>query len=374
MSGWLLHVLPGLYDPITGAKVGSIDLSGREQLDASSPGSGGTVEAANLAAFPATGNTAMIYAALDTNKLYIWTGSAYVEASGLPANSDVVAEGATNLYYTPARAALKANAASPAFSGAVSGTFTLPVTATAGSTPGQADNSTKLATTAYVDALGATKVTANAAVALTGANTLTQAAHFNRHNGWTGGTTAAQAVSATASEGDLLEVSNDGTAAITFTGVTAGIGYRNEVSPGETFYALYTGAAWKSLTPSLVGSVPMGTDITASRALIAADFLAGVIRLNHATVVIAIAVPTVASMGLPATPGRVHTLTFLVEGAAIPTFAGATASTTINGTAGTTTVFPGSWAGTGGAAPARGNVVTLMQRVAGGAGDDWILQ
>ena len=36
------------------------------------------LEAANLAAFPATGETGKIYVALDTNKTYRWSGSAYV--------------------------------------------------------------------------------------------------------------------------------------------------------------------------------------------------------------------------------------------------------------------------------------------------------
>jgi hypothetical protein len=36
------------------------------------------VEAAHLAAFPATGETGKIYVALDTNKVYRWSGSAYV--------------------------------------------------------------------------------------------------------------------------------------------------------------------------------------------------------------------------------------------------------------------------------------------------------
>lgn len=36
------------------------------------------LEAANLAAFPATGETGKIYVALDTNKTYRWSGSAYI--------------------------------------------------------------------------------------------------------------------------------------------------------------------------------------------------------------------------------------------------------------------------------------------------------
>lgn len=39
------------------------------------------VEYANLAAFPGTGETGKIYLALDTNKIYRWSGSAYIEVS-----------------------------------------------------------------------------------------------------------------------------------------------------------------------------------------------------------------------------------------------------------------------------------------------------
>ena len=39
------------------------------------------LEYANLAAFPVTGTTGIIYVALDTNKIYRWTGTVYVEVS-----------------------------------------------------------------------------------------------------------------------------------------------------------------------------------------------------------------------------------------------------------------------------------------------------
>jgi polygalacturonase len=39
------------------------------------------VEFANLAAFPATGETAKIYVALDTGNTYRWSGSAYIQIS-----------------------------------------------------------------------------------------------------------------------------------------------------------------------------------------------------------------------------------------------------------------------------------------------------
>jgi hypothetical protein len=61
-------------------------------------------EYANLAAFPVAGETGKIYVALDTNKTYRWSGSAYVEISAGPSSTDAVSEGVVNLYFTDARA------------------------------------------------------------------------------------------------------------------------------------------------------------------------------------------------------------------------------------------------------------------------------
>ena len=61
------------------------------------------LEYANLAAFPGTGEAAKIYVALDTNKTYRWSGSAYVEISPSPGSTDSVTEGSTNLYFTASR-------------------------------------------------------------------------------------------------------------------------------------------------------------------------------------------------------------------------------------------------------------------------------
>ena len=62
------------------------------------------VEYANQAGFPATGETSKIYVALDNNKIYRWSGSAYVEISASPGSTDAVTEGSTNLYFTTQRA------------------------------------------------------------------------------------------------------------------------------------------------------------------------------------------------------------------------------------------------------------------------------
>lgn len=66
------------------------------------------LEYPNTGAFPATGETGKIYVALNTNKTYRWSGSAYVEISASPGSTDAVPEGATNLYFTNARASAAA--------------------------------------------------------------------------------------------------------------------------------------------------------------------------------------------------------------------------------------------------------------------------
>jgi hypothetical protein len=66
------------------------------------------IEGANLAAFPATGETGKVYVAIDTGKAYRWSGSAYVEISASPGSTDAVPEGSVNLYYTNARASAAA--------------------------------------------------------------------------------------------------------------------------------------------------------------------------------------------------------------------------------------------------------------------------
>lgn len=64
-------------------------------------GGGGTqefIEVANYAALPVTGSTSIIYVTLDTNKLYRWSGSTYVEISPMevPTLASVLDEGNTS--------------------------------------------------------------------------------------------------------------------------------------------------------------------------------------------------------------------------------------------------------------------------------------
>lgn len=66
-------------------------------------------EYANEAAFPATGESGVIYVALDNNTQHRWGGSTYVSIAASPGTTDEVVEGVVNLYYTEARAHADAN-------------------------------------------------------------------------------------------------------------------------------------------------------------------------------------------------------------------------------------------------------------------------
>jgi hypothetical protein len=66
------------------------------------------VEYASLAAFPTSGAAQTIYIALDTERVYRWGGSTYAEINPSPGSTDAVPEGATNKYFTAARAAAAA--------------------------------------------------------------------------------------------------------------------------------------------------------------------------------------------------------------------------------------------------------------------------
>jgi len=66
------------------------------------------LEYANLAGFPATGTAGKIFVAIDTGKVYRWSGTVYIEISPSPGSTDGVTEGSTNLYHTTARAAAAA--------------------------------------------------------------------------------------------------------------------------------------------------------------------------------------------------------------------------------------------------------------------------
>jgi hypothetical protein len=98
-------------DATAAAAAAAINLSGKADLvDGKVPSTqlpsyvDDVLEYDNLAGFPATGETGKIYVAKDSNKVYRWSGSVYIEISASPGSTDAVAEGSTNLYYTDARA------------------------------------------------------------------------------------------------------------------------------------------------------------------------------------------------------------------------------------------------------------------------------
>lgn len=86
-------------------------------------------------------------------------------------------------------------------------------------------------------------------------------------------------------------------------------------------------------SPGVLG-VNVANDIAASRSLTAADFDGNIRRVTAAA---AITVPTIATMGLTATPNQLRTIGFLAL--STPTFE-AGAGVTINGTAGPAAVLP----------------------------------
>jgi len=78
-------------------------------------------EYASYSVLPSTGESGKLYVAVDTKKLWRWSGSGYVEISPSPGSTDSVTEGSTNLYFTDARAV---SALSSALSGKASTSHT----------------------------------------------------------------------------------------------------------------------------------------------------------------------------------------------------------------------------------------------------------
>lgn len=167
---------------------------------------------------------------------------------------------ATVVLTTGAQTLASKTLTSPVINTTVTGTATLPATITMAATPTQADNSLKIATTAYVDTLGGTKAPLYSTVALTGANTLVQATHSNRALTWTGGATAAQALPTSQASGDYIAFFNRGTVPVTFTNCTASPGMKNSCQPGEQFGALSDGTTWLSQTPRINNVIQALTD------------------------------------------------------------------------------------------------------------------
>lgn len=152
------------------------------------------LEFTNVAGFPGTGSTGVIYVALDTNKTYRWSGSVYVEISASPGSTDSVTEGSTNLYYTDARARAAISASGSLSYNSSTGviSFTDAVTSVAGKT---------------------------GAVTLTGSDVGLGSVENTALSTWTGSsniTTLGTIVSGTWN-GSTISVANGGTGATTFT-------------------------------------------------------------------------------------------------------------------------------------------------------------
>ena len=100
-SGAGSKVLEASYIQLSDVTIVSTDITdsttaGRALLTAATVQSQRTaldifVSAANLAAFPASGNLQRVYLALDTAKTYVWNGASYVEISPFPPVELVVA-------------------------------------------------------------------------------------------------------------------------------------------------------------------------------------------------------------------------------------------------------------------------------------------
>jgi hypothetical protein len=95
------------------AAVAALDLSGKADLvDGKVPAEqlpgfvDDVEEYADLASFPVEGSAGKLYVAQDTNKVYRWSGTVYIEISASPGSTDAVPEGSTNLYFTDERAQL----------------------------------------------------------------------------------------------------------------------------------------------------------------------------------------------------------------------------------------------------------------------------
>lgn len=95
------------------AAVAALDLSAKADLvDGKVPSSqlpgyvDDVEEYADLASFPAEGSAGKLYVAQDTNKVYRWSGTVYIEIAASPGSTDAVPEGSVNLYFTDERAKL----------------------------------------------------------------------------------------------------------------------------------------------------------------------------------------------------------------------------------------------------------------------------
>jgi hypothetical protein len=215
------------------------------------------VEYANQAGFPATGETSKIYVALDNNKIYRWSGSAYVEISASPGTTDAVTEGSTNLYFTTQRArdAFSASTGITITNGAIATTIT------------QYTDAGARAAVSVTDAGGDGSLGYNSStgvITYTGPSAAEVRAHFSGSTGIsiTNGaisstitqyadSNARSAISVTDAGGDGSLGYNSSTGVITYTG------------PGTTEYrAAFTAGTGITISSGVIASTVSDTNTT----------------------------------------------------------------------------------------------------------------
>ena len=76
---------------------------------------------------PAIGSAGVIYVVTSNGLLYRWTGSQYMMVSATIESTDVLPEGAVNLYYTPARARVAFSSSDSVIYDSENGIFTLDI-------------------------------------------------------------------------------------------------------------------------------------------------------------------------------------------------------------------------------------------------------